>query len=64
MQNDTFSTDSGLVNINPTKGIHWLRVLSITTSTLTVSHLQRKSKVKLKKVPIQNFEFIPSNFQT
>ena len=52
MRDDKFTTTSGIVNLHPTKGTHW-----VMFSDKFYAHLQLIYLITLKKVSIQNIKF-------
>ena len=61
MRDDKVTTDSGIVNLHPTKGTHW--VMFVKTSFILIHmevHLQLIYLITLKKVSIQNIKFRPT----
>ena len=56
MRDDKFTTTSGIVNLHPTKGTHWVLQIKITLIHMD-SYPQQTSRIKLKKVSFQNINF-------
>ena len=62
MRDDKFTTDSGIVNLHPTKGTHWV-ILCLLPSFILIHmdvHLQLIYLITLKNVSIQNIKFRPT----
>ena len=57
MRDAMFTTDSGIVNLHPTKGTVWVILLLSFILIHMAVHLQLIYLITLKKVCIQNFKF-------
>ena len=57
MRDDTFSTDSGIVNLHPTKGTHWVIFSDKFYFDSYGCPPPTNIQIKLKKVLIQNVKF-------
>ena len=61
LRDDKFTTDSGIVNLHPTKGTHWVMFVNeFYFDSLTTVHLQLIYLKTLKKVSIQNINIRPA----
>ena len=57
MRDDKFTTTSGIVNLHPTKGTHWVMFVNEFFFIHMDVHLQLIYLITLKKVSIQNIKF-------
>ena len=57
MRVDKFTTTSGIVNLHPTKGTHWVIFVNEFSFDYMAVHLQLIYLITLKKVSIQNIKF-------
>ena len=59
MRDDKFTTTSGIINLYPTKGTHWVMFVNEFLIHMDV-HLQLIYLITLKKVSIQKIKFKPT----
>ena len=57
MRDDKFTTNSGIVNLHPTKGTHCVMFVTEVFSIHMAVHLQLTYLITLKKVSIQKIKF-------
>ena len=57
MRDDNFTTDSGIVNIHPSKETHWVMYTNQTYFDSYVCPPQQTYSITLTKVSIQNINF-------